>query len=72
MQEGDLMARPLQHRDVNDPIAEIVRRHLDALDVAAIYHGPLIRELQDHATDMVRRAGDEACKAYEDTGMDRL
>lgn len=53
------MTRRMQVRDINEPIARIVRDHLDNLGVAAIHHGPLIRDLQSEVNDLIRRAIDE-------------
>ncbi len=54
------MSRRLQHRDISDPIARIVRGHLDQLDVAAIHHVPLIRDLTSEVLEVVARAQAEA------------
>lgn len=54
------MTRRLQHRDISEPIERIVREHLDGLNIAAIHHGPLTRELISEVTDLVARAHDEA------------
>lgn len=57
------MTRPLQHRDVAEPIERICRDFLNSVGVAAIYHGELTRQLIDHANDMVRLAQAEAYEA---------
>jgi hypothetical protein len=54
------MDRPLQHRDINEPIERLVREHLGDLEIAAIHYGPLTRSLQDVVHDLVTRAQAEA------------
>jgi hypothetical protein len=63
------MSRALQHRDISDPIARIVREHLTALEIPTIHHTPLIRDLTTEMTDVVLRAVTEA---YEDGKIDNL
>jgi hypothetical protein len=54
------VTRPMQIRDVNDPIARIVRDWAAANDVPAIRYTDLIQQLQSEVGDLVVRAQREA------------
>jgi hypothetical protein len=57
--------RPLQHRDISDPIDRTVREHFDRLDIAAIHHGPLARDLVSEVNDLIVRAQTEATSTVD-------
>jgi hypothetical protein len=57
---GDVVDRPLQHRDINEPIERLVREHLGDLGIPAIHYGSLTRALQDVVHDLIVRAQVEA------------
>ena len=54
------MDRPLQRRDINEPIERLVREHFGSLEIPAIHYGPLTRALQDVVHDLIVRAQTEA------------
>ncbi len=57
------MTRSIQHRDISDPIEQIVRDHLTSLDIPAIYWRPLMSALITEVNGLVQRAMDEGYEA---------
>lgn len=49
------MTRPMQHRDVSEPIEALVREFCDQHGIAAIYHSELSRPLISHAHEILAR-----------------